>query len=200
MSDASGAALLLVDVQHDFLAPSLGALAEGYEQRVARLLDIARSAQLPIVHVHSSFAEDGSDWMRRYRARGRIPCVAGTEGAVVVSAAAPAESEAVVVKQTFDPFVGTDLDARLRDAGVEVVLVAGLITSTCVLLTAAGAMQRGYLVGVVEDATADVPATHEQVLARYPFVFDVVATDGALDWVRRTLARSRSLGPMPRRP
>ena len=197
MSGTSGAALLLVDVQRDFLAPSLGALGEGYEQRVGHLLEVMRAAQLPTVHVHSSFAEDGSDWMRRYGARGRIPCVAGTEGAAVVAEAAPAEGKAVVVKQTFDPFVATDLHERLRDAGTEVVLVAGLVTSTCVLLTAAGAMQRGYLVGVVEDATADEPVTHADVLARYPYIFDVVATTEALNWARRTVARSRALGPLP---
>lgn len=71
MSGTRGAALLLIDVQRDFLDPSLAVLGEGYEQRVAHLLEVLRSGQFPIVYVHSSFTGDGSDWMRRYRGRGR---------------------------------------------------------------------------------------------------------------------------------
>ena len=190
------AALLLVDVQRDFLSSSLAELGAGYPERVARLLDLARTAGLLVVHVHSFFAPDQSDWMRRYRARGRIPCVRGTEGAEVVLEALPVEGEQVVEKQAFDGFLRTDLHARLRSAGVEVVLVAGLVTSTCVLFTATSAMQLGYQVAVVEDATADQPSVHDRVLAQYPFVFDRVTIDAALSWADGAVAGSPGLGPM----
>lgn len=146
MSRAVGpprAALLLVDVQRDFLSSSLGELRTGYLDRVARLLEVARGAGLHVVHVHSLFDPDGSDWMRRYRPRGSIPCVAGTPGAVVLPEAGPAEGEPVVVKQTFDAFQRPELHRLLRAADVEVLLVAGLVTSTCVLFTATSAMQLG---------------------------------------------------------
>ena len=190
------AALLLVDVQRDFLSSSLAELGAGYPERVARLLDLARTAGLLVVHVHSFFAPDQSDWMRRYRARGRIPCVRGTEGAEVVMEALPVEGEQVVEKQAFDGFLRTDLQARLRSAGVEVVLVAGLVTSTCVLFTATSAMQLGYQVAVVEDATADQPSVHDRVLAQYPFVFDRATIDAALSWADGAVAGSPGLGPM----
>ena len=45
------------------------------------------------------------------------------------------------------------------------------------LLTAATAAQRGYLVGIVEDCCADSPEAHEQTLQGYPFVFDRVSVD-----------------------
>jgi nicotinamidase-related amidase len=191
------AALLLVDVQRDFLSSSLGELRDGYLQRVARLLDVARSGGVHVVHVHSLFEPDGSDWMRRYRPRGSIPCVAGTPGAVVLPEASAVEGEPVVVKQTFDAFQRTELHQLLRDADVEVLLVAGLVTSTCVLFTATSAMQLGYLVAVVGDAVADVPATHERVLREYPFVFDSVRVDSALEWVDEALATAPQLGPWP---
>ena len=144
--------------------------------------------------MHSLFDPDGSDWMRRYRPRGSIPCVAGTPGAVVLPEASPAEGEPVVVKQTFDAFQRTELHRLLRAADVEVLLVAGLVTSTCVLFTATSAMQLGYLVAVVADAVADVPATHERVLRQYPFVFDSVTVDSALAWVDEALAKAPQLG------
>jgi nicotinamidase-related amidase len=151
------------------------------------------------VHVHSVFAPDGSDWIRRYRPRGWIPCVAGTDGVQVLPEATPLAGETVVVKHTFDAFIRTELDALLRDLHVEAVLVAGLVTSTCVLFTATSAMQHGYTVGVVENATADQPSVHARVLQQYPFVFDVVTVDGAVDWTRAALARTNELGPMPAR-
>jgi len=193
---AARAALLLVDVQRDFVSSSLEELGEGYPERVARLLAVARSAGLHVVHVHSLFEPDGSDWMRRYRGRGRIPCVRGTEGAEVLPEARPVEGEPVVVKQSFDAFQRSDLHPGLRAADVEVVLVAGLVTSTCVLFTATSAMQLGYLVGVVEDAAADVPAVHERVLRQYPFVFDRVTVESALTWVDGALGRSARLGSL----
>lgn len=96
------AALLLVDVQRDFLSPSLDELGDGYPERVAHVLAVARSAGLHVVHAHSLFEPDGSDWMRRYRERGRIPCVRGTEGAEVLPEARPVDGEPVVVKHSFD--------------------------------------------------------------------------------------------------
>ena len=55
------------------------------------------------------------------------------------------------------------------------LLIAGLVTSVCVLLTAATAAQRGFLVGIVDDCCADTPEAHEQTLQGYPFIFDRVS-------------------------
>jgi len=189
------AALLLVDVQRDFLSPGLAELGAGYPDRVSRLLELVRTAGLLVVHVHSFFAPNQSDWMRRYRGRGRIPCVRGTEGAEVVPETLPVDGEQVVEKQSFDAFLRTDLHERLRGADVEVLLVAGLVTSTCVLFSATSAMQLGYQVAVVE-AVADQPSVHERVLAEYPFVFDRVTIDSSLAWVDEAIAVSPQLGPL----
>lgn len=62
----------------------------------------------------------------RYRARGRIPCVEGTAGAEVVPVARPVDGGEVAVKRTFDPFVSTNLERRLRSDGVEVAHAAVL--------------------------------------------------------------------------
>jgi ureidoacrylate peracid hydrolase len=65
----------------------------------------------------------------------------------------------------------------LRSRGKRFVLVAGLVTSTCVLLTAASATQLGYLVALVEDCCADRQPFHDRVLRTYPFMFSITRSD-----------------------
>ncbi|MEQ1699119.1 MAG: isochorismatase family protein [Ilumatobacteraceae bacterium] len=61
------------------------------------------------------------------------------------------------------------------------LLVAGLITSTCVLFTAATATQLGYLVTVLSDCTADSEGAHATTLARYRFVFETATSTEIAD-------------------
>ncbi|MGH9231494.1 MAG: cysteine hydrolase family protein, partial [Acidimicrobiales bacterium] len=57
------------------------------------------------------------------------------------------------------------------------LLIAGLVTSTCVLFTASTATQLGYLVSVVSDCCSDREELHHATLAAYPFLFDAVRSD-----------------------
>jgi len=91
--------------------------------------------------------------------------------------AAELPGEPVVTKQSFDGFLGTGLDELLARRGIRGILVAGLITSTCVLFTASTATQRGYLVSVVSDCCSDREELHDATLAAYPFVFGTARSD-----------------------
>jgi nicotinamidase-related amidase len=174
-------ALVLVDLQHDFWSEDVAATAPELPDRVSSLLAFARAERLTVVHVRARFRPDGGDWMARYRLRGRIPCIDGTPGVAVLPFAAELPGEPVVIKQSFDGFLGTDLDEVLAGRGIRAVLVAGLVTSTCVLFTAASAMQRGYRVSVVADCCSDREDVHHATLATYPFVFDIVRADQITD-------------------
>ena len=79
--------------------------------------------------------------------------------------------EKVIIKRTFDGFHNPELQSYLQENKKQFILVAGLVTSVCLLLTAANAAQRGYLVGMVEDCCGDEPEAHRQTLERYPFIF-----------------------------
>lgn len=170
-------ALLLIDVQKDFWTDVMTVAFPDFDENVARLLSVCRDNGIDVVHLRAEFRKDRSDWMVRYRLAGEIPCVEGTPGAKVSGAAADANGEPVIVKQTFDGFLNDDLERWLRDNNKRYLLVAGLVTSVCVLLTAASAAQRGYLVSVVEDCCADKPEAHVHTLERYPFVFDAIQVD-----------------------
>ena len=176
--DWSPFALLLIDVQKDFWTSEMQTAFPDFGENVTRLVELCRREGIDIVHLRATFKKDKSDWMVRYLFQDSIPCVAGTAGAQHFDFADDVGDEPVIIKQTFDGFLNPALAERLEAAGKRYLLVAGLVTSVCVLLTAAAAAQRGYLVSVVEDCCADKPEAHVHTLERYPFVFDPVTTDG----------------------
>ena len=173
--------LLLIDLQRDFWPQKLSERFPDFPDRVARLLAFCREEELEVVHLRAAFQPDGSDWMVRYRLRGRIPCIRGTPGVEPLPFALDVPGETVIVKQTFDGFQNPWLGEHLRKRRKRFVLVAGLLTSTCVLLTAASAAQLGFLTAVVDDCCADEPSAHGQTLERYQFVFDRTTMEGISD-------------------
>ena len=163
-------ALVLIDIQKDFWEPMSGDQTfKAFPENVARLLSLSREKGYNIIHIRSVFKPDRSDWMLFYRpdGRGQIPCIAGTKGTEFTEFAAPMDGEKVMEKQTFDSFIGTDLEEHLQSHGIKAVLIAGLETSVCVLFTANSAYQRKYLPLVVSDACADTGTRHENALEMY---------------------------------
>ena len=169
--DWSQFALLLIDVQNDFWSADFVDSFPQFPENITRLLQFCRTEGIEVVHVRALFQPDMSDWMERYKLSKRIPCVAGTEGALVTPFAQELPGEKVIIKHSFDGFLTPDLLPHLQGGGKRFLLTAGLITSTCVLFTTAGAMQRGFLTAVVEDCCADDPLTHEHTLDNYRFIF-----------------------------
>jgi len=154
-----GDALVVVDVQKDFLPGGALAVPGGEEiiDPLNRFLDKFSRLGLPIFATrdwhprsHCSFREKGGPWPAH--------CVAATPGARFAEGLR-LPSRSVVVSKASDPsrdacsgFDGTDLDARLRKAGVRRLVIGGLSTEYCVRATALGALVRGYSVSVIEDA------------------------------------------------
>ena len=82
----------------------------------------------------------------------------------------PVGDEPVLGKSTVGAFATTDLDARLRAAGVEQVVIAGVATSGTVLSTARWAYDIGYRVAVCADACADPdPRAHAALVDKSAF-------------------------------
>jgi nicotinamidase-related amidase len=178
--DWSHFALLLVDSQQSFWPGCVAPDFPDFPANVARLLALCRTEGLEVIHVRSRFKPDKSDWMPMYRLRVPVshhPCVAGQEGEKPLSFAAREPGELVVFKQTFDALHTPNLVPYLRENDKRVLLVAGLLTSVCVLFTAASAAQLGFLAAVVEDCCADRPEKHEGTLDEYQFMFDRTTTD-----------------------
>lgn len=134
--------LVLIDCQNTYTQGIME--LEGVQaalEQTAELLDRARSAGIPVIHIQHS---DGP---------GSLYDIEGESGAIVASVA-PREGEPVVVKQFPNSFVQTDLDDRLKGLGASNLVLAGFMTHMCVNSTARGAFNLGYAPTVVAAATA----------------------------------------------
>jgi nicotinamidase-related amidase len=167
--------LLVVDVQNDFLKDVPD--PHSYRQSLEWLLAYCRGSGMAVYHLRVYREPDRSNWMPFEILRGRAPCLRETAGVETPEWASALPDEPVIRKDTFDGFLRTDLDERLRGRGIRHLFVAGLVTSVCVLITAMAAMQRGFLVTVVRDCVADEEPDHSETLRRYGgFAFDVVSS------------------------
>ena len=134
--------LVMIDCQNTYTRGVME--LEGVDaalDEAAALLDRARSAGIPIIHIQHS---DGP---------GSLYDIDGESGAIVARVA-PREGEPVVVKNYPNSFVKTDLDERLKAVNASNLVIAGFMTHMCVNSTARGAFNLGYAPTVVAAATA----------------------------------------------
>jgi nicotinamidase-related amidase len=82
------------------------------------------------------------------------PLRPGQRGNEFKAAMAPGPGELVIEKQVNSAFIGTSLEAELRQAGCEALTIIGLTTNHCVSTTARMAGNLGFATRVVSDATA----------------------------------------------
>ena len=149
------AALVLIDCQNTYREGIMQLVGvEPAVAEAARLLARAREAGIPIFHIqHDSGAGSPYDIAARI---GRIS-----------DEVAPKAGEPVITKHFPNSFVQTDLEARLRAAGVTNVVLAGFMTHMCVNSTARGAFNLGFKPTVVAAATAtrDLPGGDGEVVS-----------------------------------
>jgi nicotinamidase-related amidase len=134
--------LVLIDCQNTYTRGVME--LEGVQaalDEIEILLDRARSAGIPIVHIQH---DDGP---------GSLYDIEGESGAIV-SRVAPHNGEPVVVKNYPNAFVQTDLDDVLKTANASNLVLAGFMTHMCVNSTARAAFNVGYAPTVVAAATA----------------------------------------------
>lgn len=170
-------ALLLIDMQVDFADPAGGLGRSGMDmtapqaavKQAVLLADAARKAGVPCVFVRlvthdADETEFLQDWKLRRNADGPPLCREGSPGARFVGPQ-PQAGEMVFSKTRYNAFMGTGLDAALRDAGADTLVVAGLTTECCIDSSVRDAFERNYHVFVASDATACyAPELHQAAL------------------------------------
>lgn len=155
---AGTAALLVIDVQNDFCHPHGAMAAQGADvsanialvPRVCEFVDLVRSIGGLIVFVQLM----RSDEFPPLPVRGVPPagvCSSGSWGAQLADGLDAGPTDLVVHKRTYSAFLGTDLELRLRAAGVDTLLTAGTTANVCVDSTVRDAAQRGFAVVLLED-------------------------------------------------
>ncbi len=115
-----------------------------------RLLDHGRRSAWPIIFACDSFLE--GDFI--FRGRMKPHSLRGTKGAEVMEDLNPLPTEMVLQKRRFSAFFKTDLDQTLRTFMVDMVVVAGIATHVCVLMTAMDALSHDFHSIIIEDCCA----------------------------------------------
>ncbi|MBP7659495.1 MAG: cysteine hydrolase [Burkholderiaceae bacterium] len=187
----SQTALILIDMQRDFIEPGGFGEALGNDVshlRVAvepaqRLLAWARAQGMRIVHTKECHRPDLADCPPAKRERG-LPSlrigdpgpmgrilIDGEPGSDFIAELTPAPGEVVLAKPGKGAFYGTALGEMLRVWGVSHLIIAGVTTEVCVQTTMREANDRGYDCVLIEEATASYfprfkAATIEMIVAQ----------------------------------
>jgi nicotinamidase/pyrazinamidase len=158
-----GDALLIVDVQKDFLPGGRLAVAGGDRviPAINQAIEHFGRADLPIYASrdwhpprHCSFAEQGGPWPPH--------CVAGTPGAEFVENLNLPPDARIISKATdagadaYSAFDQTTLASRLWAEGIQRLFICGVAAEYCVLCSATDAIQSGFAAVVLGDATAAI--------------------------------------------
>jgi acyl-CoA reductase-like NAD-dependent aldehyde dehydrogenase/nicotinamidase-related amidase len=162
------AALLLVDLQHDFLRrPGVQPAPDDLVARTAELLEGCRARGLIVIHARTRTSRGGSDRMPHWVAAGTSLCVEGDTGEAPPPALAERDGEAVVRKRFFSAFETPALDTSLRATHVDELIVAGIYLHGCVRATVLDAYARGLRVTVVRDAVGSSEVLHAEITRDY---------------------------------
>jgi len=151
--DAYSTALILVDLQNDFLHPR-GALYMGNEARriiepTRRLIDKAVSRGVRLIYTQDWHPPDSPEfhiWPKH--------AVMNTWGSEIIDELKPTPASFIVRKETYDAYYGTGLDTLLKLLGVKHLVITGVVSNICVLHTIGSSALRGYKPYVPIDCIA----------------------------------------------
>lgn len=183
--DLRRAALLVIDMQAEYVEPgwTAGWVPEATRMipRLARVVEAARSARLPVIH--TAFAathrfldrpRSGSTMPNRYPGE---PSEGLFREARFPKELTPGPDEVVILKPSYGAFYDTPLDTILRNHGCDTVIVTGTLTNLCCGTTARQAYERGYAVVVGSDLTAtNDPEIHAAEIKTLRYGFARVLT------------------------
>ena len=169
--DTGRTALVIIDMQRDFLEP--GGFGAALGNDVSRLkaavgpcadvLAAARRAEILVIHTREGHRPDLADLPPAKKIRGRSATSigdAGPMGRILVRGEAghdiipelyPAAGEPVIDKPGKGAFHATDLQSILQNRGINQLIVTGVTTEVCVNTTIREANDRGYDCFVPED-------------------------------------------------
>jgi nicotinamidase-related amidase len=208
--DPASTALLVIDMQRDFLEPggfgeSLGNDVGQLRRTIAPLAALlagCRAAGLPIVHTREGHLPDLSDCPPSKLSRGapsmrigdpgpkgRI-LIRGEVGHDIVDELAPLPGEAVIDKPGKGAFYATSLGALLADLGVVSLLVTGVTTEVCVHTSVREANDRGYECLVLADCVGSYFPEFQRVGLEM-----IAAQGGIFGWVAHSTDVLAALRP-----
>ncbi len=210
---AARAALVIIDMQRDFLEPGGFGAALGNDVSLlrrtitptGRVLEAVRNAGMAVIHTREGHRPDLSDLPPAKKARGQLAAgigdagpmgrilVRGEPGHDIIPELYPLPGEPVVDKPGKGAFHATDLDAMLKNRGITQLVVCGVTTEVCVNTTVREANDRGYDCLVLADCVGSYfPEFQEMGLAMIKAQGGIFGWVASSDAVIAALASARS--------
>ncbi len=167
--DPARTALVVIDMQNDFVKPGGGLLvpdAEATVPEIKGLLELARAGPMRVVYSQDTHRPGDPEWEIWPE-----HCREGSWGWEIIAELAPAAHDTVLPKARCDAFYGTPLDHLLRLWGVDTLVICGTVANIAVHYTAASAAVRRYNVVIPQDAVSALePFDLEASLRQTAFV------------------------------
>jgi nicotinamidase-related amidase len=164
----------------DLVSPSMAALAEGVGAsgvvaNLARLLAGARQADVKVVHATLQFRRDRAGIrivtpLMAVTMRDPEHLLVGSEQAQILPELGPAETDIVAARiHGMSAFTGTDLDAILRSLDIRTIVMTGVSLNEALIGASIEAVNLGYRVVIVRDASVGMPAAFAEDMLKYAF-------------------------------
>lgn len=138
-------ALLIIDIQNDYFSGGRMELvgADKALHNAKKLLDCARTANLPVIFMHHVAEQEGAAFF--------LP---NTQGVELHKELVPRENEVVMKKHFPNSFRETGLDELLQVKNISQLLICGMMSHMCVDATTRAAFDKGYDCVLAHDACA----------------------------------------------
>lgn len=145
-------ALLLIDLQEDFLTPDpLAEQRDDLVRAVRRWVAWARETEVPVVEIRTVLPRDKTTWALNMREDDQPVVLEGTDGAERLREL-DLDPDLSIEKRRDDAFHGTDLLDRLHALDVDELVIAGIVTEACIAMTAASAYAHDLKVSIADGA------------------------------------------------
>ena len=147
-----------------------------------RLIDSARRSGVRVIYTRVAFADGHRDLVTNIPLLGIVAqqqCLLdGTPATEIIDELEPQTDDWVATNTKVSAFASSDLDERLRAAGIDTVVLFGVATNLCVESTGRSAGDLGYRVVIVSDACeAATDRAHEATLESFAVFGEVAAAD-----------------------
>jgi len=206
--DPTATALLVIDMQRDFVEPGgfgemLGNDVTPLRRAIAptrRVLEAVRARGMMVIHTREGHRPDLSDLPPTKKARGHLKTgigdagpmgrvlIRGEPGHDIVPELAPRPGEPVIDKPGKGSFYATDLELILRERGIRSLIVCGVTTEVCVHTTVREANDRGFECLVLQDCVASYFPEFQDAAIKM-----IKAQGGIFGWVSDSATLLRAL-------
>ncbi|MDI6861391.1 MAG: cysteine hydrolase [Caldisericia bacterium] len=195
----SETALLIIDMQNDFINPGgfgeflgndVSLLRKAIEPTRKVLEAVRKTNVIKVIHTREGHRPDLSDCPISKRKRGNLRIgigdmgpmgrvlIRGYKGHDIIDELKPIDGEPIIDKPGKGAFYSTDLHLILQNWGIKYLIVTGVTTEVCVHTTVREANDRGYECLVLEDCVASYFPEFQEVGIKM-----IKAQGGIFGWV-----------------